>query len=109
MKLLVLLAISSNDMDLVCPQVRPQVSGKLVLKLEYSGSHAIFLDLDITINNGKISTKLYDKRNNFFLYFTHAKLSYQHSITYFLYNFYVQVSSYCKIIFFCCKFLCKKK
>ena len=26
----------------------------------------IFLDLDITLSNGKISTKLYDKRDNFY-------------------------------------------
>ena len=40
---------------------------KLVLKLEYSGSPTIFLDLDITISNVKISTKLYDKRDDFFI------------------------------------------
>ena len=41
-------------------------SKELVLKLEYSRSHATFLDLDISIGNGKISSKLY---------FLHAKLS----------------------------------
>lgn len=34
--------------------------------MEYSGSHNNFLDLDITIGNGKISTKLHDKRDDFF-------------------------------------------
>ena len=44
----------------------------LVLKLENSGCHATFLDLDIIISNGKISTKLYDKRDSysFFLLYT---------------------------------------
>ena len=38
----------------------------LVLKLEHSGYHAAFLDLNIAISNGKISTTLYDKHEDFF-------------------------------------------
>ena len=38
---------------------------KLLLKLEHFGSHATVLHLDITINNGEISTKLYDKHDDF--------------------------------------------
>ena len=34
---------------------------ELELKLEHNGSHATFLDLDLYIENGKISSKLYDK------------------------------------------------
>ena len=32
-------------------------------------SKVTFLDLDISISNGKISTKLYDKRDHIFLLF----------------------------------------
>ena len=42
---------------------------KLVLKLEHSGSHATFLNLNITISNGKISTELYNKCDDIFLLF----------------------------------------
>ena len=38
---------------------------ELVLKLEHNGSHATFLDLDLSIDNGKITSKLYDKRDDF--------------------------------------------
>ena len=38
---------------------------ELELKLEHSGSHATFLDLDINIDNGKVITKLFDKRDDF--------------------------------------------
>jgi len=38
---------------------------ELELKLEHRGSHATFLDLDLTIENGKITSKLYDKRDDF--------------------------------------------
>ena len=48
---------------------------ELVLKLEYSGFHSTFLALNIIISNGKISTKLYDKRDYFsFIYCSLAKL-----------------------------------
>ena len=44
---------------------------ELVLKVEHSGSHATFLDLDIIISNDKMSTKLYDKRDDlFFMVYT---------------------------------------
>ena len=39
----------------------------VVQKLEYSGSHSTFLDMDITINNGKISTKLEKHSFSFFI------------------------------------------
>ena len=40
-------------------------SGELVLKLKYSGCHATFRDFNIALVNGKISAKLYDKRDIF--------------------------------------------
>ena len=57
---------------------------ELVLKLEHSGSHATFPDLDITKSNDKISTKSCDKRDSFLFYCKHAKISQQYSIIYFL-------------------------
>ena len=42
---------------------------ELELKLEYSGSYATFLDLYTTISNGKISSKLYDKYDDFSFFF----------------------------------------
>ena len=38
---------------------------KLELKLEHSGIHGTFLNLDITIVNGKFLNKLFDKRDAF--------------------------------------------
>ena len=38
---------------------------ELELKLEHSGSHATFLNLDITIQEGRFVYKLYDKRDAF--------------------------------------------
>ena len=38
---------------------------ELELKLEHSGSHASFLNLDITIIEGKFIYKLFDKRDTF--------------------------------------------
>ena len=38
---------------------------QLELKLEYSGKSATFLDLKLSIENGKIVSKLYDKRDDF--------------------------------------------
>ena len=40
----------------------------LVIKLEHSGSHVSFLDLDVYISNGKVSANLYDKRDSFLLH-----------------------------------------
>ena len=48
---------------------------ELVLKLEHSGSDATFFDSNITISNSKISTKLYNKCDNFFFNHPHAKPS----------------------------------
>ena len=39
----------------------------MVLKLEYSEFHATFIDLNIPLSNGKVSIKLYDKHDDFFL------------------------------------------
>lgn len=41
---------------------------ELVLNVEHSGSQTIFLDLNITISNRKISTKLYYKRDDFLFF-----------------------------------------
>ena len=38
---------------------------ELELKVEHMGTHATFLDLDITIADGKFVYKLFDKRDNF--------------------------------------------
>ena len=46
---------------------------ELVLKLEHSGSHTTFRNLNITISNGKISTKLYNKYDEFFFYCLYVK------------------------------------
>ena len=40
----------------------------LVIKLEHSGSPVSFLDLDVYINNGKVTANLYDKRGSFLLH-----------------------------------------
>ena len=37
----------------------------LELKCEHQGTHATFLDLDITVSNGIFVYKLFDKRDNF--------------------------------------------
>ena len=39
--------------------------GELELKLEHSGTHATFLDLDIKIEDGIFVYKLFDKRDKF--------------------------------------------
>ena len=41
---------------------------ELDLKIEHSGTHATFLNLDITIHDGKFVYKLYDKRDAFPFY-----------------------------------------
>ena len=38
---------------------------ELQLKCEHQGTHATFLDSDITIGNGIFEYKLFDKRNNY--------------------------------------------
>ena len=53
---------------------------ELALKLEHSGSNSTFLDMNITISNGKISAKMYDKRGDFSFFCLYAKLSKQHPI-----------------------------
>jgi len=41
---------------------------ELELKVEHNGTHATFLELDITIQDGLFIYKLYDKRDNFPFY-----------------------------------------
>ena len=38
---------------------------EVVLKLEHSGSHTTFLEIEYPIRNGKISPKVYKKRDDF--------------------------------------------
>ena len=45
-----------------CKEIYPDV---LKLKCEHKGTHATFLDLDIKIQNGIFTYKLFDKRDNF--------------------------------------------
>ena len=47
-------------------------SKELALKLKHSGSHATFPDLNIITCNRKKSTKMYDKRDDFFFFFLFA-------------------------------------
>ena len=44
------------------PEIYPS---ELDLKIEHSGTHGTFLNLDITVRNGIFVYKLYDKRDNF--------------------------------------------
>ena len=75
---------------------------KLELKLEDSRSHATFLDLNITISNGKISAKLYDKCDDFSS-FKIRMPNFHSNISSWTYD--VRDTSYCKIIFFYYKLL----
>ena len=64
-------------------------------------SKVTFLDLDISISNGKISTKLYDKRDHIFFIVLMPDLHGNISSYVFLCNFDVRGPSCCNIIFFC--------
>ena len=80
-----------------------QISSKEIYSgLNYSGSQATFFDLDIPISTCKIIAKFCDKHDDFSFYITHVKLTWQHSIIYFLWKCDVRDPSHCKIIFFCC-------
>ena len=52
----------SNDFEKSHNQIYPT---ELELKVEHSGNHATFLDLDITLNDGVFTYKLFDKRDAF--------------------------------------------
>ena len=41
---------------------------ELELKAEHDGTHSTFLDLDISIDKGKLFFKMFDKRGNFMLH-----------------------------------------
>ena len=70
----------------------------LELKCEHEGTHATFLQLDITIRDGIAIYKLFDKRDNFpFFIVSHARLRRKHSITCFLWVCHVRVSSYSSV------------
>ena len=43
-------------------------STELELNVEHNGSHAVFLDLGISIENGKFIHKIFDKRDAFILH-----------------------------------------
>ena len=45
-------------------------SGELETKLEHKGRHALFLDLDIKIEDGVFAYKLFDKRDKFPFFIT---------------------------------------
>ena len=51
-----------NLFERVYKEIYPE---ELELKLEHSGNHGTFLNLDITIKNGKFIYKLFDKRDAF--------------------------------------------
>ena len=54
-----------NDWNLLGKVYRDIYPEELELKLEHSGTHASFLNLDITINEGIFVYKLFDKRDAF--------------------------------------------
>ena len=54
-----------NDGNLFERVYRDIYPDELELKIEHSGSHATFLNLDITIKNGQFVYKLFDKRDAF--------------------------------------------
>ena len=57
--------IAMNDNNDFHNSFRDIYPAQLDLKLEHSGIHATFLDLDITIENGIFVYKLFDKRDKF--------------------------------------------
>jgi len=54
-----------NDSDEFSNSFHQIYPKELKLKCEHHGSHATFLDLDITIKDGTFEYKLYDKRDNY--------------------------------------------
>ena len=77
----------------------------LVLKLEHSGYHAAFLDLNIAISNGKISTTLYDKHEDFFLFACQTFIATSHHLFFMeLWSVMLEIfriaRSYCSVLCF---------
>ena len=61
-----LIAINDDgQFSIIYSEIYPE---ELELKIEYQGSHATFLDLDITICDGRFIYKLFDKRDNFYFF-----------------------------------------
>ena len=58
-------ACSINDSDEFDNSYKEIYPPELQLKCEHRGTHATFLELDISITNGNFIHKLYDKRDNF--------------------------------------------
>ena len=56
---------SINDNNELSTSITTIYPPELSLKVEHSGNHATFLDLDITISNNKFIYKLFDKRDAF--------------------------------------------
>ena len=79
---------------------------ELVRKCEHSGSQSTFLDINIIIGKGKISTKFYDERDDFSLMF--ACKNFIASFYLFFWSCDVWAPLHCKIIFFCYKLLWKE-
>ena len=57
--------IAINDRDEFYKSFKNIYPSQLELKLEHQGSHATFLDLDISIKDGIFVYKLFDKRDQF--------------------------------------------
>ena len=55
-----------NEFSISFKDIYPE---ELELKVEHSGTHATFLDLDITIKDGMFIYKLFDKRHAFSFFF----------------------------------------
>ena len=58
-----ILALNNDDFDTYTNEIYPP---ELTLnKANTNNQHCPFLDLDITVCNGKLNTKIYDKRDDF--------------------------------------------
>ena len=72
---------------------------ELVLNVEHSGSQTTFLDLNITISNRKISTKLYYKRDDFLFFIVRLPNFHSNILSSVFYGI-VRDPSYWEIFFF---------
>ena len=57
-----------NDDDEISKSFKYIYSGELELKLEHSGTHATYLDLDIKTEDGMFVYKVFDKREKFLFF-----------------------------------------
>ena len=57
--------LTINDNDIFLNNYSSIYPPELELKLEGSGDHVSFLDLDLTLNEKQVDIKLYDKRDSF--------------------------------------------